>query len=110
MRAVVFSGTTEGRIFSRQLAQLGADVLVSVATPLGSEEQGSFAGIMVHCGRLTPDEMAALVQGADLCASSRLLTSLFQNKSHKFHVRLPQSSDSRLENDNHSSTSYDHSS
>ena len=36
MRAVVFSGTTEGRIFSRQLAQLGADVLVSVATPLGS--------------------------------------------------------------------------
>ena len=67
MRAVVFSGTTEGRIFSRQLAQLGADVLVSVATPLGSEEQGSFAGITVHCGRLTPDEMAALVQSADLC-------------------------------------------
>ena len=49
MRAVVFSGTTEGRIFSRQLAQFGADVLVSVATPLGSEEQGSFAGITVHC-------------------------------------------------------------
>ena len=37
MRAVVFSGTTEGRIFSRQLAQFGADILVSVATPLGSE-------------------------------------------------------------------------
>ena len=70
MRAVVFSGTTEGRIFSRQLAQLGADVLVSVATPLGSEEQGSFAGITVHCGRLTPDEMAALVQGADLCVDA----------------------------------------
>lgn len=70
MRAVVFSGTTEGRIFSRQLAQLGADVLVSVATTLGSEEQGSFAGITVHCGRLTPDEMAALVQGADLCVDA----------------------------------------
>ena len=70
MRAVVFSGTTEGRIFSRQLAQLGADVLVSVATPLGSEEQGSFAGITVHCGRLTPDEMTALVQGADLCVDA----------------------------------------
>ena len=70
MRAVVFSGTTEGRIFSRQLAQLGADVLVSVATPLGSEEQGSFAGITVHCGRLTPDEMAALVQEADLCVDA----------------------------------------
>mgnify|MGYP002570251469 CR=1 FL=1 len=70
MRAVVFSGTTEGRIFSRQLAQFGADVLVSVATPLGSEEQGSFAGITVHCGRLTPDEMAALVQRADLCVDA----------------------------------------
>ena len=70
MRAVVFSGTTEGRIFSRQLAQLGADVLVSVATPLGSEEQGNFAGITVHCGRLTPDEMAALVQRADLCVDA----------------------------------------
>ena len=66
----MFSGTTEGRIFSRQLAQLGADVLVSVATPLGSEEQGSFAGITVHCGRLTPDEMTALVQGADLCVDA----------------------------------------
>lgn len=43
---------------------------MSVATPLGSEEQGSFAGITVHCGRLTPDEMAALVQGADLCVDA----------------------------------------
>ena len=37
MKAVVFSGTTEGRVFSRQLAALGAEVLVSVATPLGAE-------------------------------------------------------------------------
>ena len=70
MRAVVFSGTTEGRIFSKELAALGADVLVSVATPLGAEEQGSLSGITVHCGRLTPDEMAALVQGADLCVDA----------------------------------------
>ena len=41
MKAVVFSGTTEGRVFSRQLAALGAEVLVSVATPLGAEEQGA---------------------------------------------------------------------
>jgi len=26
MKAVVFSGTTEGRVFSRQLAALGADI------------------------------------------------------------------------------------
>lgn len=67
MRAVVFSGTTEGRVFSKQLAALGADVLVSVATPLGAEEQGAFAGITVHCGRLTPEEMSTLLQGAELC-------------------------------------------
>ncbi len=35
MRAVVFSGTTEGRMFSKQLAALGAEVLVSVATRWG---------------------------------------------------------------------------
>ena len=29
MRVVVFSGTTEGRVFSKQLAALGAEVLVS---------------------------------------------------------------------------------
>lgn len=35
MKTVVFSGTTEGRIFSKELAALGADVLVSVATRWG---------------------------------------------------------------------------
>ena len=70
MRAVVFSGTTEGRVFSKQLAALGAEVLVSVATPLGAEEQGERSGITVHCGRLTPEEMTALLQGADLCVDA----------------------------------------
>ena len=40
MRVVVFSGTTEGRVFSKQLAALGAEVLVSVATPLGGRGTG----------------------------------------------------------------------
>ena len=70
MRAVVFSGTTEGRVFSKELATLGADVLVSVATPLGAEEQGAFAGITVHCGRLTFEQMQQLLQGADLCVDA----------------------------------------
>ena len=70
MKALVFSGTTEGRIFSRQLAALGADVTVSVATPLGVEEQGVLAGITVRCGRLTPEEMTALLQGFDLCVDA----------------------------------------
>ena len=67
MKAVVFSGTTEGRRFSRRLAGLGAEVTVCVATPLGAEEQGEMAGITVHAGRLEPDAMAALLAGKDLC-------------------------------------------
>ena len=70
MRTVVFSGTTEGRVFSRQLAAAGAEVLVSVATPLGAEEQGEMAGITVHCGRLEPGAMAALLRNADLCVDA----------------------------------------
>jgi len=56
MRAVVFSGTTEGRAFSKQLGALGADVLVSVATDLGAEEQGSAPGVAAvqERGVLTP--------------------------------------------------------
>ena len=70
MKAVVFSGTTEGRLFSKKLAALGAEVLVSVATPLGAEEQGAFQGVTVHCGRLTAAEMQQLVQNADLCVDA----------------------------------------
>ena len=67
MNVVVFSGTTEGRELSRQLAALGIGVTVSVATPLGQEEQGSTSGVTVRCGRLLPDEMAALLRDAALC-------------------------------------------
>lgn len=67
MRVVVFSGTTEGRVLSRQLAELGAEVTVSVATPLGQEEQGEMPGITVRCGRLLPEEMAVLLKGTALC-------------------------------------------
>ena len=70
MKAVVFSGTTEGRRFSKKLAELGAAVTVCVATPLGAEEQGEMAGITVHAGRLQPDAMAALLAGADLCVDA----------------------------------------
>lgn len=70
MKVLVFSGTTEGRVFSRQLAALGAEVLVSVATLLGAEEQGDGPGITVHCGRLAPEEMTALLRGAALCVDA----------------------------------------
>lgn len=70
MKAVVFSGTTEGRRFSKKLAELGVAVTVCVATPLGAEEQGEMAGITVYAGRLQPDAMAALLAGADLCVDA----------------------------------------
>ena len=67
MRIVVFSGTTEGRDFSRAAATLGIAVTVSVATDLGAEEQGQAPGITVHSGRLLPGAMAELLQGPALC-------------------------------------------
>ena len=70
MKVVVFSGTTEGREFSKRLAALGADVLVSVATELGAEEQGVAPGVTVRAGRLEPDAMAALLRGAALCVDA----------------------------------------
>ena len=70
MRAVVFSGTTEGRAFSRALAALGAALTVCVATELGAEEQGRAEGITVRTGRLDAEEMTALLRNADLCVDA----------------------------------------
>ena len=66
MRIVVFSGTTEGRDFSRAAAALGIAVTVSVATDLGAEEQGCTDGITVRTGRLDAEGMTALLRGAHL--------------------------------------------
>ena len=70
MKLVIFSGTTEGREFSRAAAALGAAVTVCVATNLGAEEQGSAPGVTVHAGRLDADEMAALLRDAALCVDA----------------------------------------
>ncbi len=70
MKVVVFSGTTEGREFSRAAAALGVEVTVCVATELGAEEQGSAPGITVRAGRLDVDGMAAFLQGTALCVDA----------------------------------------
>ena len=70
MKLVIFSGTTEGREFSRAAAALGAAVTVCVATDLGAEEQGSAPGVTVYAGRLDADEMAALLRDAALCVDA----------------------------------------
>lgn len=61
MKAVVFSGTTEGRQFSKILANLGVEVLVSVATEIGAEEQDENENITIHVGRCTAAEMTKLL-------------------------------------------------
>lgn len=67
MRAVLFSGTTEGRRLSAALAELGAAVTVCVATEYGREEQGELPGVSVHTGRLDTAGMEAILRDADLC-------------------------------------------
>lgn len=70
MRAVVFSGTGEGRRLSRALAALGAEVTVCVATEYGRTEQGEAPGIAVCTGRLEPPAMEVLLRGAAVCVDA----------------------------------------
>lgn len=70
MKLVIFGGTTEGRELSHLLAAKGAEVMVCTATAYGREEQGEAAGITVLSGRKTAEEMAALLQGCDLCVDA----------------------------------------
>ena len=67
MKIVLFGGTTEGRTLSRELAALGAEVTVCVATDYGREEQGEFPGVTIHTGPLDVEDMAAVLAGAVLC-------------------------------------------
>lgn len=70
MKALIFSGTTEGRALSHLLAEKGADVTVCVATEYGCEEQGEAPGITVLTGRKTVEEMVELLRGSDLCVDA----------------------------------------
>lgn len=67
MKFVVFGGTTEGRVLSHRLAELGGTVTVCVATEYGAEEQGTCPGVTILTGRKTAEEMAELVQDAAVC-------------------------------------------
>ena len=70
MSFVVFGGTTEGRMLSHRLAELGAEVTVCVATESGQEEQGEAPGLKVLCGRLDAGGMERVVTGAALCVDA----------------------------------------
>ena len=64
MKIILFGGTTEGRILAWRLSDLGHDVTVSVATPVGAE---GLEGASVRVGRLEGPAMAELIRGHALC-------------------------------------------
>lgn len=67
MKIVIYSGTTEGRMLSHRLAELGLSVTVCVATEYGRGEQGSAPNITVQCGHQTVEEMCDTIRGAVFC-------------------------------------------
>ena len=65
MKIVIFGGTSEGRELSCELAKTGAEVVVSVASDYGVEEQGSAEGVTVECGPKEEAEIRAMIADAD---------------------------------------------
>nr|WP_325184250.1 precorrin-6A reductase [uncultured Oscillibacter sp.] len=70
MRLLIFGGTTEGRVLAEKAAALGAEVTVSVATPLGAEELAGLAGVHVLTGRMDRGAMETLLPGFDACVDA----------------------------------------
>ena len=70
MKIVIFSGTTEGRLLSQELARAGAEVTVCVASDYGKEEQGELPGVQVRVGPLSPEEKRKLLKDAALCVDA----------------------------------------
>ncbi len=70
MNILIFGGTTEGRLLAEALSKLGAEVTVSVATPLGAEKLAGLAGVTVWTGRKTAPELVPLLSPFDLCVDA----------------------------------------
>lgn len=70
MKLLIFGGTTEGRVLAEKAGALGAEVTVSVATPLGAEELAGLAGVHVLTGRLDQSAMESLLAGFDRCVDA----------------------------------------
>lgn len=67
MRVVIFSGTTEGRELSAETAAMGAETVVCVATEYGKLMQEHVPNTQTLSGRMDGEEMAKVLEGADLC-------------------------------------------
>lgn len=65
MRAVVFSGTTEGRKLCGFLSRHSIETLACVATPYGAKVMGPMPYVTVSVGRKNVDEIEAAIGGYD---------------------------------------------
>lgn len=93
MKVVIFSGTTEGRELSKTLAAEGAEVVVSVASEYGSEEQGTMEGVTVSEGLKDEGQIRELIRGADLVVDAThpyavLVTANIRQACQEENVRL----------------------
>lgn len=70
MKIIIFGGTSEGRQLSYQLADMGFQVTVSVATDYGRQAQGERLGITVVTGRLETEGMIELIRGCEVCVDA----------------------------------------
>ena len=70
MKILIFGGTTEGRLLAGELSSLGAEVTVSVATPLGAEELAGLDSVTVWVGRKNAAELAPLLSPFGLCVDA----------------------------------------
>ena len=92
MRVIIFGGTTEGRELSQALAAAGAEVVVSVASKVGVEEQAAAEGITVSVGRRDEEQMRQLIRGADVVVDAThpyavLVTENIRQAAEKEGVR-----------------------
>ena len=70
MKVLLFGGTTEGRLLAKALDRKGAEVTVCVATALGAEELRTIPGLDVRVGRLSEEEIRAILPSYDLCVDA----------------------------------------
>ncbi|MBW7571287.1 precorrin-6A reductase [Caproiciproducens faecalis] len=65
---LIFSGTTEGRRLAELLCANGLECTVCVATQYGELVMEKRAGLTVHQGRMTPEEMRSFLSSGDFLA------------------------------------------
>ena len=96
MRALVFSGTSEGKEICHFLSEKSVETKVCVATDFGREVMEELKCVSVHIGRLQIEEMISLMHDYDIVidATHPYATAVTENiveacsQTHTEHIRL----------------------